>query len=51
MNTDYNDAQILQEVYRWKTLFFPRNMIELAGKVAGGDSSVLNDLPGMVGGC
>ena len=51
MNTDYSDAQVLQEVYRWKTLFFPKDMIGLAGKIAGGDSSVLNDLPGMVGGC
>ena len=51
MNTDYSDAQILHEVYRWKTLFFPKDMIGLAGKIAGGDSSVLNDLPGMVGGC
>lgn len=50
-NTDYSDAEILQEVYRWKTLFFPKNMIELAVKIAGGDESVLEDLPGMVGGC
>ena len=49
--TDYNDGQILQEVMRWKTLFFPKDMISLGVKVAGGDPSVLNDLPGMVGGC
>lgn len=50
-NTDYSDAEILREVYRWKTMFFPKNMIELAVKIAGGDESVLKNLPGMVGGC
>ncbi len=50
-NTDYSDAQILHEVMLWKTLFFPKNMIELGTKVAGGDSAVLTKLPGMVGGC
>lgn len=50
-NTDYTDAEILREVMRWKTLFFPSNMVELALQIAGGDTSVLEDLPGMVGGC
>jgi hypothetical protein len=50
-NTDYSDAEILREVYRWKTLFFPKNMVELASQIAGGDASVLEELPGMVGGC
>jgi len=49
--TDYNDAQVLKEVMRWKTLFFPKNMIELGMSVAGKDASELNNLPGMVGGC
>ncbi len=49
--TDYSDAQILREVMKWKTLFFPRNMIGLGSKIAGGDASVLQNLPGMVGGC
>ncbi len=49
--TDYSDAEILREVMRWKTLFFPKNMIELAASVAGKDVSELDDLPGMVGGC
>ncbi len=49
--TDYNDAEILREVLRWKTLFFPKNMIELGLSVAGKDASALADLPGMVGGC
>lgn len=50
-NTEYSDAQILREVYLWKTLFFPKNMVDLAVKISGGDESVLQDLPGMVGGC
>ncbi|MDP2684330.1 MAG: hypothetical protein Q8P20_04680 [bacterium] len=50
-NTEYSDAEILREVYRWKTLFFPKNMVDLAVKISGGDESVLQDLPGMVGGC
>lgn len=50
-NTNYSDAEILREVYRWKSLFFPKDMTELALKIAGGDTSVLQDLPGMVGGC
>lgn len=49
--TDYNDGEILREVMRWKTLFFPRDMIELGMTVAGGDTSKLANLPGMVGGC
>lgn len=49
--TDYSDAEILREVMRWKTLFFPKNMIELATSVAGKDLSELDALPGMVGGC
>lgn len=50
-NTDYSDAEILREVYRWKSLFFPKNMVDLAVKISGGDESVLQDLPSMVGGC
>ncbi|MBI4454141.1 hypothetical protein HY636_05855 [Candidatus Woesearchaeota archaeon] len=49
--TDYNDGEILREAMKWKTLFFPKDMIELGMKVAGGDASSLKDLPGMVGGC
>lgn len=48
--TDYSDGEILREVMRWKTLFFPKNMIGLGMTVAGGDVSQLK-LPGMVGGC
>ena len=49
--TDYNDGEILREVMRWKTLFFPKDMINLGMTVAGGDTSALTNLPGMVGGC
>lgn len=51
LNTDYSDAEVLKEVYRWKSLYFPKNMVTLASQIAGGDTSVLKDLPGMVGGC
>ncbi|MCH8329239.1 MAG: hypothetical protein IIB81_02505 [Nanoarchaeota archaeon] len=50
-NTDYSDAEVLKEVMKWKTMFFPRNMVGLAMDVAGTDPSQLKDLPGMVGGC
>ncbi len=49
--TDYTDAEILREVMKWKTLFFPKNMVELGLTVAGKDASQLKELPGMVGGC
>lgn len=49
--SDYSDGEILREVMRWKTLFFPKNMIELGTSLAGGDISALDNLPGMVGGC
>lgn len=47
---DYSDAEILREVMRWKTMFFPKNMIELGMQVSGKDIGDL-ELPGMVGGC
>ncbi len=51
-NTDYSDAQVLKEVMKWKTMFFPQNMVGLAMEVAGKDPSQLKEnLPGMVGGC
>ena len=49
--TDYTDGEILREVMKWKTLFFPKKMIELGTSLAGGDTSALDNLPGMVGGC
>ncbi|PIN70846.1 hypothetical protein COV94_00990, partial [Candidatus Woesearchaeota archaeon CG11_big_fil_rev_8_21_14_0_20_57_5] len=50
-NTDYSDAQVVREVMRWKTLFFPRDMVGLGMQVAGTDPSSIKALPGMVGGC
>jgi hypothetical protein len=50
-NTDYSDAEVLREVLKWKSLWFPRNMVSLAIQVAGQDISSLQQLPGMVGGC
>ncbi|HLC64549.1 MAG TPA: hypothetical protein VJI46_00325 [Candidatus Nanoarchaeia archaeon] len=50
-NTDYSDAQILKEALRWKALFFPQKVVGEVVKIAGGDASALNQLPGMVGGC
>ena len=50
-NTEYSDAEILKEALKWKALWFPKNMVELALQVAGGDTSSLDNLPGMVGGC
>lgn len=50
-NTDYSDAEVLREVMRWKTIFFPQVMIALGVKVAGQDPSQIKNLPGMVGGC
>ncbi len=49
-NTDYSDAEILREDLKWKTLWFPKDMIQLGLKAAGGEIN-LNDLPGQVGGC
>ncbi len=59
-NTNYTDAQVLKEVMKWKTLFFPQNMISLAlqdannGAPSSGQSASagsVSNLPGMVGGC
>ena len=50
-NTDYSDGEIVREALRWKTLFFPKDMVNLALTVAGGDTSQLDELPGIVGGC
>ena len=48
-DTSYSDAEVLREAMRWKTLWFPRDMVGLALKAAGGE--VESQLPGMVGGC
>ncbi len=50
-NTKLSDAEILREVMRWKSLWFPKDMVGLALKLSGGDTSSLTNVPGMVGGC
>src|SRR3989344_8073308 len=50
-NTEMTDAEVLRETMRWKALWFPKNMVEVGLKIAGGDASVLKDVPSMVGGC
>lgn len=49
--TNYSDAEILREVMKWKTMFYPKAMIGLAVQLAGKDISQIKNLPGMVGGC
>lgn len=50
-NTDYTDAEIMREVMRWKTLFFPQKMIAIGTSLAGADANTISQLPGQVGGC
>ena len=50
-NTKMSDPEVLQEVMRWKSLWFPKDMVGIALKLAGGDTSALTNVPGMVGGC
>jgi hypothetical protein len=50
-NTDMTDAEVLREVMYWKALWFPRDMVQLGVSLAGGDTSVLKDVPSQVGGC
>jgi hypothetical protein len=52
---EYTEDEILAEVNRWKTLFFPKQSIQkviMSGKGTGTiDPSVLQEMPNMVGGC
>jgi len=50
-NTDMNDAEVLREALKWKTIWFPKNMVGIAAELSGGDTSSLEAVPGMVGGC
>ena len=50
-NTDYSDVEIVKEALKWKALWYPKDMVKLTLQVAGGDTSSLTELPGMVGGC
>lgn len=49
-DTNYDDAQILTEIIKWKSVFYPKDMVGLAMKASGGEIDAGN-LPGMVGGC
>ena len=49
--TKMTDAEVLREALRWKSLWFPKDMVGLAVQIAGGDTSSLSKVPGMVGGC
>tara|TARA_Y100000034_G_scaffold46233_1_gene56874 strand:- start:21733 stop:22398 length:666 start_codon:yes stop_codon:yes gene_type:complete len=48
-DTSMNDAEVLREAMKWKALWFPRDMVNLALKASGGE--IETALPGMVGGC
>ena len=50
-NTDMSDAEVLREALKWKIVWFPRDMVGIAASLAGGDTSSLEAIPGMVGGC
>ena len=51
-NSALSDEEIFGELQRWKTLFFPRQMVARALQTGGKlDSETLASLPGMVGGC
>ncbi len=50
-NTDMSDAEVLREALKWKTIWFPKDMVGLAASLSGGDTSALEHVPGMVGGC
>ncbi len=50
-NTDATDAEILREVMKWKTMFFPKTMLTIATSLAGKDASDIPAAPSMVGGC
>lgn len=51
----YTNAQVLDELTKWKTLFFPKQMLQKAVQLQKSDGTVnattLNELPDMVGGC
>jgi FKBP-type peptidyl-prolyl cis-trans isomerase 2 len=52
---EYSEDQILEEINRWKALFFPKQSIQkviATGQGTGAfDLSVLQEMPNMVGGC
>lgn len=53
---EYTNQDIFNEIQKWKGLFFPKQMVaaylqEQANSGELSDTSVLSQLPGMVGGC
>jgi hypothetical protein len=51
----YSEDKILEEIIRWKALFFPKQSIQKVIANSKGtdefDLSVLQEMPNMVGGC
>jgi FKBP-type peptidyl-prolyl cis-trans isomerase 2 len=54
-NDKYSEDEILEEINRWKALFFPKQSIQKIVATSKGtgefDLSVLQEMPNMVGGC
>jgi len=48
-DTNMDDAEVLREAIKWKSVWFPKDMVGLALKASGGE--IETELPGMVGGC
>ncbi|MFH1752231.1 MAG: hypothetical protein ABH821_04820 [archaeon] len=52
---DFSDMQILDELTKWKVMFFPKQMLQKAIDLQAANSGIttngLNELPDMVGGC
>jgi hypothetical protein len=52
---EFTDAQVLEELTKWKTLFFPKQTVQKALQLRAQGSALnatsLNELPDMVGGC
>ncbi len=52
---EYSDEQLLDQMSKWKTMFFPKQTIQKAMKLQaagkGLNAGSLNQLPDMVGGC
>ena len=48
--SEFTDAQILEELVKWKTMFFPKQMLPKLAQQSGQQVN-LTELPNMVGGC
>lgn len=49
--TDMSDAEVLREVLKWKSTYFPRDMVRLGAEVSGQDPDQITGEERMVGGC